>query len=113
MPVEVITAIISAITTMLVSIGTWHVTMRQHRAKTQEDINGAITAISKEVLSVKDDVTQVNSTVQQHLSIIDLKIDTLSERVDKHNNVIERTYALEKEVALSTERIHELQERVG
>ena len=35
------------------------------------------------------------------------KIDQLSKRVDKHNSVVERTYALEKDVAIIKEQLKE------
>lgn len=38
------------------------------------------------------------------------KIDRLTERQDKHNKVIERTYALEQQVARHDERIRALEE---
>lgn len=106
MPVEVITAIISAITTLLVSVGTWHVTMRQYRLKNEEMVNKAIS-------DIKDTVTTNNAEIQEHLSIIDLKVGTLSDRVDKHNNLVERTYKLESDVKLNTSEINHLKERVG
>ena len=36
-------------------------------------------------------------------TLTDQKIDTLSERVDKHNNLVERMYKLEKDVAVLQE----------
>lgn len=105
MSTEVATAIISAVTTLLVSIGTWNVTMRQHREKTQQDMNKALD-------EVKDTMTVSNANIQQHLSIIDLKIETLSNRVEKHNGVIERTYKLEQESAVHTEQIKVANHRI-
>ena len=105
MTAEIVTAIISAVTTLFVSIGTWHVTMRQHRAKTQQDMNKALD-------EVKDTMTASNANIQQHLSIIDLKIQTLSDRVDKHNGVIDRTIQLEKESVLHTEQIKVANHRI-
>lgn len=106
MSTEVATAIISAVTTLLVSIGTWNVTMRQHREKTQQDMNKALD-------EVKDTMTASNANIQQHLSIIDLKIETLSNRVEKHNGVIERTYKLEQETAVQTEQIKVVNHRLA
>ena len=34
------------------------------------------------------------------IDIIEIKIDNLSKQVEKHNTVIERTYELEKQVAI-------------
>lgn len=116
MPTEVITAIITAFTTLLVSIGTWHVTMRQYRATTNKSIIDAITDVKEytrnELEGVKDDISNVNSNVQEHMAIIDLKVETLSSRVEKHNQLIERTYELEKNVSLNTSEIEHLKERI-
>ena len=106
MSTEIITAIITGVTTLLVSIGTWHVSMKQYRAKTNESIAAAIEAI-------KDTVTENNAKVQEHLSIIDYEVKTLSERVDKHNNLIDRTYKLEADVKLNTSEINHLNEKVS
>ena len=37
--------------------------------------------------------------------LIEYKIDKLSERVDKHNSVVERTYKLEQDYAVVAEQI--------
>jgi hypothetical protein len=94
---EIITALISGITTLLVAIGTWLVTAKKDRAENKE-------FLMKSINEVKDDITGINANVQQHIAIIDLKIDELSNRVEKHNNVIERTYALEKAMGILENR---------
>ena len=106
MNTEILTALISAVVTLLVSIGTWHVTMRQYREKNAKMVDEAIDA-------VKDTVTANNADIQQHLAVIDLKIETLSNRVEKHNGVIERTYKLEQESAVQTEQIKVINHRLS
>jgi len=105
MTAEIVTAIISAVTTLLVSLGTWHVSMRQYRLKNSE-------MVTKAIDEVKDTVTANNADIQQHLALIDLKIQTLSDRVEKHNGVIERTYKLERESAVHTEQIKAVNHRI-
>ena len=105
MSAEIATAIISAVTTLLVSLGTWHVSMRQYRLK-----NGEM--VTKAIDEVKDTVTANNADIQQHLALIDLKIQTLSDRVEKHNGVVERTYKLEQETAVHTEQIKVANHRI-
>ena len=105
MPTEVITAIITAITTLLVSLGTWHVSMRQYRIKNMD-------IVTKAIDEVKDTVTANNADIQQHLAVIDLKIQTLSDRVEKHNGVVERTYKLEQDSAVHTEQIKVANHRI-
>lgn len=114
---EVITAIISAVTTLVVSIGTWHVSTRNEREKTQKQTVALFESYRDELRgkmdALRDDVTQVNATVQQQISIVDIKLDTLSERVEKHNNVIDRTYKLEQESAVQAEQIRVVNHRIA
>ena len=51
--------------------------------------------------------------MQQQIAIIELKIDTLSERVDKHNSVIERTFKLEQQSAVHEEKIKVANNRIA
>ena len=102
---EVLTAIISAVTTLLVSLGTWHISMKQYRLRNMD-------MVTKAIDEVKDTVTANNADIQQHLAVIDLKIQTLSDRVEKHNGVVERTYKLEQELAVHTEQIKVANHRI-
>lgn len=106
MTAEIVTAIISAVTTLFVSLGTWHVSMRQYRLKNSE-------MVTKAIDEVKDTVTSNNADIQQHLALIDLKIQTLSDRVEKHNGVIERTYKLEQDSAVQAEQIADIRARLA
>ena len=38
-------------------------------------------------------------------ALIEYKIDELTERVNKHNNIIERTYKVERDIAVIKEHI--------
>jgi len=102
---EIITAIITGVTTLIVSLGTWHVTMKQYRLKNMD-------MAAKAVEEVKDAFTATVAEMQNHLSIIDYEVKTLSERVDKHNNLIERTYELEKRTDLQDKDIAYIKEKL-
>lgn len=55
---------------------------------------------------------QYNKTKQETdktVALIQVKLDELSDRVDKHNQLIERTYHLESETALLKQRITSLE----
>lgn len=41
-----------------------------------------------------------------------VKLDELSKRVDKHNNVVERTYRLEEQQAVANEKIRTANHRI-
>ncbi len=58
---------------------------------------------------------QQKATKSQHnktIALIDYKLTELTKRVDKHNNVIERTYKLEELAALQEEKIKVANHRI-
>lgn len=48
---------------------------------------------------------QIEQKLDIQQAVLEERIANLSDRVDKHNNLISRTYALEKEVDVLKERI--------
>ena len=46
-------------------------------------------------------------------AVLEQKVDELSRRVEKHNCVVERTYRLERDVALVRRDVESLEERAG
>lgn len=62
---------------------------------------------------------QKKSDCQQEKTraLVEYKLDELTKRVDKHNNVVERTYNLEKEMDVQKEQIkvanHRIQDLEG
>lgn len=59
-------------------------------------------------------VAVINSYYQSNVTrrLIEYKIDELTKRVDKHNNVVERTYKLEELTALQEEKIKVANHRI-
>lgn len=120
----IITALISAAASLIVAFGTWHFSIKKDRNDQVERINKILDEHRDEYLGkireVQDDITQVNATVQQQIALIEQKIDigieqkidTLSERVDRHNNVIERTYRLEELTQVHSEKISVANHRI-
>ena len=45
-------------------------------------------------------------------AMIEYRLDELTKRVDKHNNVIERTYRLEQDTAVQEEKIKVINHRI-
>ena len=45
------------------------------------------------------------------MKLMSYRIEQLEKRVDKHNNVIERVYILERQNAIQDERISEIERR--
>lgn len=56
-------------------------------------------------------VCTVNNYYQSNKTqaLIEYKLDELTRRVDKHNNLIERTYKLEEVVSVQDEKISNLE----
>jgi len=50
---------------------------------------------------------------QETITLIDYKLSELTKRVDKHNNVVERTYKLEEAVCLQDEKLRVANHRIG
>lgn len=50
--------------------------------------------------------------ISNRLSVLETKMDALSDKVEKHNSVIERTYKLETDAATAWKRHDELADRV-
>lgn len=46
-------------------------------------------------------------------AVMEVKIDELSRRVEKHNSLVERTYRLEQDMALVRRDVDALEERGG
>ena len=87
----IICALISGGVTLIGSLTTWRITSKKDQDKTREELKA-------EISDLKDDLSGVNANFQQQIAVIDVKIETLSDRGEKHNNVIERTYKLEQAV---------------
>lgn len=50
---------------------------------------------------------------EKTVALIDYRLQELEKKVDKHNNVIERTYELEKQAGLLTEQIKVANHRIN
>ena len=60
-------------------------------------------------------VCTINNVYQSSKTqaLIEYKIDELSKRVDKHNNLVERTYKLEEQTVLQDEKIKVANKRIA
>lgn len=71
-----------------------------------------ITGIVAILVCIINNWVQYNKTKQETdktVALIQVKLDELSDRVDKHNQLIERTYHLESETALIKQRLTSLE----
>ena len=106
---QIITTILTGIFSLAVAFGTWHVTMKKDREKQRDELKDLLDNHRDEYLTkiraVQDDITGVNANVQTQIALISQQIITLSDRVEKHNQVVERTYKLEEDMRVAEERI--------
>ena len=56
---------------------------------------------------------KLEAELKKHQAVTDTKIDELTKKVEKHNNMIERTYRLEGEVTQMRHDIRGLKARAG
>ena len=49
---------------------------------------------------------------EETITLIEYKLDELSKRVDKHNSVVERTYHLEEQQAVTDEKLRVANHRI-
>ncbi len=71
-------------------------------------ISGIISAGAAIIVCVITQTTQARKTE----ALLSYKLDELTKRVDKHNNVIERTYKLEEMAAVHEEQIKVANHRI-
>ena len=120
----IICAVISAITTLIVSIGTWQVSVKKDREKAKEELKEELIKYHEknraDIQGVRDDVTQMGASLQNKIALIELSLShtredivTLSARVEKHNNFGERIMRLEDTDNLLDEKIKVANNRIA
>ena len=131
MPTEIWCALIAGVVTLATSIGTWHLSAKKDQDKTREDLLKQLNEyyqknreeIDKirqtDLREIRDDVSNMGANLQQKIAIIEMElghtrndITTLSTRVEKHNNVIERVFRLEETDKLLDEKISVANHRI-
>lgn len=71
-----------------------------------------IVPIASALVSAASAAGGVYVAITNRLSVLETKMDALSDKVEKHNSVIERTYRLETDAATAWKRHDELADRV-
>ena len=110
MPTEIWCALIAGFVTLLTSMGTWHFSIKKDRDKQKEDLKAELLSYHEknraeikdirdnDLREIRDDITDLKSNLQQEIAVVKVTVSNLKESVDKHNQVIERTYKLEATV---------------
>lgn len=100
--------IISAIFTFLASVGSAAIVSIGNRNKTIEEVKKELRNVREESKATDQemhaDILMLGQQTESNLALIRKDIVTLSEHVEKHNGVIERTYQLEKRADVMDER---------
>ena len=90
--------------------------IRERQEKDGANVTEAIItgAVAIAVCMINNYFQQRRSEAQNDktMALIDYKLSELTKRVDKHNNVIERTYRLEEQAALCEEKIKVANHRI-
>lgn len=76
------------------------------------DVTALIVPALSALLSAASVAGGVYVAISNRLSVLETKMDALSDKVEKHNSVIERTYKLETDAATAWKRHDELAGRV-
>ena len=76
------------------------------------DVTTLIVPALSALLSAASVAGGVYVAISNRLSVLETKMDALSDEVEKHNSVIERTYKLETDAATAWKRHDELADRV-
>lgn len=66
-----------------------------------------ISALISAVVSAASILVGWIITSRTQIKVLEVKFDDMSKRVDKHNNVIERTYELERKVAVLEQHLED------
>ena len=126
-----ITGAVGIVTSLIGAIVTFQVAIKKDRDKQREDLKAELIKYHEknreeikkiqegDLREIRDDLSQMGANLQQKVAIIELElgharddITTLSSRVEKHNNVIERTYRLEEADKLLDEKIKVANHRI-
>lgn len=78
-------------------------------------VEAIITGVVAIVVCMVNNLYQSRAAKTQHektIALIDYKLEQLTERVDKHNNVVERMYKLEQQTEVQEEKIKVANHRI-
>lgn len=116
---SIIVAIITGLVTLIGSILAFITASKQMQNQQKKDYQEQISSLRKDLTEtleehrqeylngineVHDGITEIKATYQQTVAVVELKIDNLEKKQDKHNNLIERTFKLESDVELLKEK---------
>lgn len=105
--------LVAIITSSLGLVGTI-CTVLFGQKKSRDDTSSQLTQQNQTISTqLEQQQRDIMSQLEQHNAVQDERIRTLSDRVEAHNKVIERTYKLEGRVDCLSRRVTDLSVRTG
>ena len=81
-------------------------------AATISGVTAIIVCVITQLAMMSKQTTEIKGELKLQTALIDERIKVLSDRVDKHNNLVERTYKLEERTEIQEEKIREANLRI-
>ena len=136
---------VGILTALIASIGSFQLSTKKDREQQRKDLKAVMDAyynknreeiekikqgdlkeIRDDITQTREDITQMGANLQQKIAIVELNqshmredVVVLSNRVERHNGVIEKTYRLEdndklleEKISVGNHRIADLEEEV-
>lgn len=132
MPTEIWCALIAGFVTLVTSIGSFQMSVRKDREKAKEELKAELIKYHEknreeidkirqgDLREIRDDLSDMGANLQQKIAVIDEQIRQLSDRVEKHNQVVERVFHLEdadklldEKIKVANHRLDDLEHKVG
>lgn len=110
--VTIVTTVISVAATIAVCLLNNHFQRKRDedmREAEKESQQADLTAHLEEIIANQDDST---TQIRNEIGMVEYKLSELAKHVEKHNNVIARTYELEKRTELQEEKIKVANHRI-
>ena len=124
MPTEIWCALIAGVVTLTTTLLTIQFSLKRDREKQRDDLKAELIKYHeknkekieeirvKDLRELGDDVSSMGASLQQKIAVIETQIGVLSDRVEKHNNVVERVFRLEETDKLLDEKISVANHRI-
>lgn len=108
--------VIVGILTFLSSVGSAAIVSIGNRNKTIEAVKEELRGVREESKATDEemhsDILMLGQQTENGLALVRKDISTLTERVERHNGVVERVYKLEQDTAVQTEQIKVANHRI-
>lgn len=88
-------------------------TSEEHIAELRKDINGTLTEMSAKMEEIIANQELYQAGITKDIEMISYCMKNLETKVEKHNNVVERTYALEKNTEVLNEKVRVANARIS